>query len=522
MRILLVWLILWPLFGADFIEAQERRREFLRELERVENSVGSLIGAAGRAELPIPPVILQRLYRLCDQFVEVVGTVEDPHVHGPTADAVWRSAGDMENGASRVVEYIRQYATQAKGLKSTPNSAALQRQYVEPMSAMVAGMMEDLATSAYFRRSAEENWTKELRWHQLLFASKLAANQQLLSSEQVQVPVGGPRGSDFLVWCRSARARIDLDLSSPPAGNVVEAEKRYHQMTESMALPEQRLESWEELMWVIKRRLDAGQPPIGDNDGTGLQVLRNVLDQQAESLRQTLSILADQETLTPGASAELDRLRSERAHCAEVEQAATHAVDWQSDFAGSRKELSGKVAACSEKVRKEIASRLEQIAADATRQQSRLLKAVADRDRVGATETEGEFELINIRLAALKNEFESEIFLAEAETVWRAREKEPALRETARQFLDHREKIRGAFATEQRLRLEQQLVKNRIALLQLKESIVDDQVRGAEVMVGRLRNELDQMRKNLDGVGAKVGAKDAERIPLVKPGVDDF
>lgn len=524
MRILLVLLLLAQLLAvaAEDADPQRLREQCQATADALQRIGGELASTAIEAELPVPPALPDRLRAMYAEFMAQSAALGGAKPDTAAVQTLLLRGSDLVNGASDVVSQLRMIASSAKSFPASDRKP--QRQYLDPLRATAIATMAKVAASGMNAPLSEEDG---LRREQLLVAMQLLRGQLQIGPGHPHLPVAEPPASEFSTWVAAERARLDGDLAQPFAVDANERDEQMQRMTQALRLSERRLELWDGLLAASERRRAVDLPLATDAAGPGLPALRQALDRQIDQRRQCLVLLAEKPVLSSQLHEELERLMRVVYQFDDVVRAASVAIEWQRDFIQTRTTLIEQFAKCPDGVRKNLQARLDQIATDAVTFQGRQLKALVDRDRVDAVEAEGEMELVQLRLLALSEETESERGIAEGEALWRGKEKDPALRELAQRYQDQHRKLSDAHAKLLKAQLQQRQIENRLALLRLKADLSGTQVEEAAGKMQHLRDELGRLNQDLGEAAAKAGerskdAKDAERIPLVKPGVDDF
>jgi hypothetical protein len=521
MRLVLLLLALLPLLHGGEDADPERLAE---QCQGTGNGLRSyhdqLTDAARDAGLPLAPELPARLLA---QREELLGHFLRLRTAGPhdvaAAHAADQRGQELSQAVGRLAGRLRDIASHAKQVRATPGKP--EARYLEPLRAQAAAMAARILTAG---KQGEEPEAERLRCTQLLFALRLLAAQL---ERWPRLPADHPAATAFAAWVATARARLDDALDQPLAADEQERRTQVERLYQGMHLPDQRLNHWRALLATLDERAACELPPFSPADGAALPALRAVLEQRAALERKALALLGEADALPLERLEEIDALDPECNRLINAEAAAHEGIERQRALVPVRAGIVERLAHCPEDVRKELLGRVDQLIAERSRQQGRRLKALGEGDRVDAVEAEGELELLQLRLDALGEDAEAEAWLVELEESWLAKAKEPALRENAARFRDQRGKLADARATLLKQRLQQQQVRNRIALLTLKEELTGNRIGAAEEVVQRVRTELEELREALkdaaaNGAARAQEAKDAERIPLVKPGVDDF
>lgn len=518
---LLSIVLVLPLSGAEPDRAS-LQSGLQSSLERLRQAKQSLISRAFSVDLTLDPRLEEHFSALRADLLKQVEVLADKNSDAEPVRKALIAALIKVNALTRLEHkltvYIFHVGRFAK-LGASPQLAQyrdlLREQLVADQARAIAGSDPEEPTEPV-----------RLRLEQFDLLLTLSESEQQVAKNHPLLDPAKPPLDGYLAWSRQVREVLAREIAQPIA------DLSAHDLgLGRVAIVDYQVRSSD---WValldLENRLREAQAP--GNDDPARAALRANLTKQVELVdeRGRIHDTGDLRKDGPVYQAAVARLEQidrdlQRLDAADDQIASARARQDQLD--GLRKGIVEKLPKCPERIRKDLTGRLEQIIAERGKELAKQLKAAVDHDRVDAAEADGELQILELRLQHLDEEASFEGEQAEAEQAWRGREQDQGVRELAKRYQDARERLAKARAKQLKTRVAQQQIQNRITLLQLKADLTDTQVGEGDGTMQRLRDEIDQLQRDLGEAAAKAGerakdAKDAERIPLVKPGVDDF
>jgi hypothetical protein len=431
---------------------------------------------------------------------------------------------DYLNRLGQVTGEMAQLGNMAQELTSRP------QQFPHALDSAEAKALHDLAlqrigTGLGALAAGRNMWDEAFRAGQGR-EQRLQALLSVIEAERAvgdsfpKLATGQPPLSEFLESCRRLHERL---------AKLEDAPVRPKQQMNALgyaAIAMQALQYWRELLQCEVERRGFAE---GDaQDASRLAALGAAGALQA-GLRQGIdNLLAD--TQDPGRATEAREEAEGRLQALrDAWQASSELMGARREGDEQRKRIVEQLAKLGEAARKPLQARLDQHLAEVSTVAAAALKAQADGDRLAALEAKGAMAVANARIGQLADEAEQEAELAELEQRWKGHEQDAFLAEALKRYRTGREALAKARARSLQSAVAQQQVRNRIEQLEFKERAVQARASEADQALNRAQEEVrrlgEQIGETLQGGDPKQrerDAKEAERIPLVAPGDNNF